>query len=215
MAQVSKLKIKKEKPSKVKPKKDSIIYRSHESIDIYYGYRIYQNSFYNQLNTLNDAKTNAPPQIIGVGISGHDHLVGPWALQPIITYYKIIPTKIYIEDTLNTKLSGFVFGFGLGKSLATKNKNLSISAYLGFNTGRTTLTKNEFISQKNQFFSPKITIQPKVIIKHVAISFIVEYEYDITNPAWKQTYFDKKTYLLNTFNQTTATALLSLGYRFF
>jgi hypothetical protein len=148
-AQVSKLKIKKEKPTKVIPKKDSVVFRSHESIDIYYGYRIYQNSFYNQLNTLNGAKTNEPPQIIGIGISGHNHLVGPWALQPIFAYYKIIPTKIYIEDTLNTKLSGFVFGFGLGKSLVTKNENLSISAYLGFNTGRTTLTKNEFISQKN------------------------------------------------------------------
>jgi hypothetical protein len=120
-----------------------------------------------------------------------------------------------IEDTLNTKFSGYAFGFGLGPSLSTLKRNLNLNLYFGFNSGRTTLSKNDVITQKNQFFSPKVTIQTKFIVKQIALSFIIEYEYDISNPIWRQTIFERKEpHLLKPFNQNCLTGIVSLGYRF-
>jgi hypothetical protein len=107
-------------------------------------------------------------------------------------------------------------GYGVGPSLSNPKKTINLNLYFGFNTGRSILAKNDFISQKNQFFSPKISLQPKFIIKRIAISLIVEAEYDISNPAWRQPKFERKgNYLLRPFNQTCITGLVSLGYKFY
>jgi hypothetical protein len=179
--------------------------------------RVYNKNYYNQLNTKDGFNQSNPPCFAGIGYSGYRFAIGRKASMLIqMNYYKIIPSRIFIEDSLNTKLSGFVYGFGIGKGLFTKNRKLSISAYLGFNAGRITLSKNDLITQKNQFFSPKITIQPKVIIKKFVISLIIEAEYDVSNPKWKQTTFEKKQpYLLLPFHQTCFTGILSIGWRLY
>lgn len=212
-SQAKKIKIKKEKE---KPKTTSSPYH-HGTLDLYYGTRVFDKSYYKQLNSISNANYKQPPDFVGIGYSGYRFNVGTggWINSFIIemNYYKILPTKIFIEDSLNTKLSGFAYGFGIGNGLYTSNRRLSITAYVGFNTGRTTLSKNEFISQKNQFFSPKVTLQPKVIIKRFVISLIAEAEYDISNPAWKQTLFEKKEpHLLLPFHQTCLTGIISIGY---
>ncbi len=214
-SQAKKIKIKKEK-EKEKVKATTIPYH-HGTLDLYYGIRIYDKSYYNQLNSISNVNHKQPPNFVGIGYSGYRFNIGRggWIRSFLVemNYYKILPTKIFIEDSLNTKFSGFAYGFGIGNGLRTSNQRLSISAYIGFNTGRTTLSKNEFITQKNQFFSPKITIQPKVIIKRFVISLIAEAEYDISNPAWKQTLFERKEpHLLLPFHQTCLTGIVSIGY---
>ncbi|MES2514878.1 MAG: hypothetical protein V4580_12070 [Bacteroidota bacterium] len=186
----------------------------HGTLDFYYGNRIFNENYYNQLNTIQNMNINQAPRIVGLGYSGYRYSIGrSFGLYSQMNYYKLIPEKIIIEDSLSTKLSGFVYGFGLGTGLYSADQKLSITAYLGFNTGRTTLSKNEFITQKNQFFSPKITLQPKIIIKNFVISLIAEAEYDISNPAWKQTVFEKKEpHLLIPFHQTCFTAIVSIGW---
>lgn len=214
-AQTTKIKIKKEEPKKDKPVVAE--YYHNGSIDLYYGYRVYHKSYYNQINSL-DKKIdpNLPLQFIGIGVSGYNHTVNMRSrIYDQINYYKIIPTRVMIEDSLNTKISGYVIGCGFGYGIGNAKKTLSLSGYIGFNTGRTTLSKNEYISQKNQFFSPKIMIQPKVIIKHIAISVIFEAEYDITNPGWNRPVFERKDpYLLKPFHQNCVTGLVSIGYKF-
>lgn len=214
-SQVTKLKVKKEKekPKKVKP--DKPVFYNHASYDIYYGNRIYNKSYYNQINSIDKVDLKIPPAIVGFGISGYNHWFGT-KLMIQMNYYKIIPSQILIEDSLTTKFSGFVAGMCVGPSLATSRRKLSVTAYIGFNAGRTLLTQNEYISQKNPFFSPKITIQPKIIIKRIAISCILEAEYDVTNPKWYGTFINLKApRLLIPFNQTCMTALVSLGYKFY
>ncbi len=214
-SQPTKIKVKKEKP-----KTDRPVVAEHyhnQSLDFYYGYRVYDKSYYNQINSI-DKKidTKLPLQIVGVGFSGHDYAVARSGnVTAQINYYKVIPTRIMIQDSLRTKISGYALGLGVGYGLANLKKTISIAGYIGFNTGRTTLSKNEYISQKNQFFSPKITIQPKFIIKHISISLIIEAEYDVTNPGWNRPIFERKDhYLLQPFHQNCFTGLISLGYKF-
>lgn len=213
-AQVGKIKVKKEKEKKENPVKP--VFYSILTFDLYYGCRAYDKDYYNQLNTPAKMDIKLPMSFAGVGISGWDHYTKNqmWVFQA--NYYKIIPTRVMIEDSLNTKLSGYVFGYGFGPSIATRRKRLSVAAYLGFNTGRTTLSKNDVITLKNQFFSPKVTLQPKLIIKRFVLSLMLEAEYDVSNPKWKQTVFERKDlYLLQPFHQSCYTAVVSIGYKYF
>ena len=154
--------------------------------------------------------------ILGAGFSGHGYtLERDGRITAQLNYYKVLPTRIMIEDSLKTKISGYAIGMGIGYGLANAKKTISIAGYLGFNTGRTTLSKNEYISQKNQFFSPKIMIQPKLIIKRISISVILEAEYDVTNPGWNRPIFERKDpYLLKPFHQNCFTGLVSIGYKY-
>jgi hypothetical protein len=214
-SQTTKIKIKKEKEEKVKPKIETENRPHGVTIDLYYGNRVFKKNYYDQFNSTKKLDLNSPPRVIGIGFSGYNTPVNRnlnFVSQG--NYYKILPVNIYISDSLKTKFSGYVLGLGLGFGISTLNRNLSMDIYVGFNTGRTTLSKNEFISQKNQFFSPKVSVQPKIIIKRIAISLMVEAEFDVTNPAWKQTIFEKKEpHLLQPFNQTCITGLVGLGYR--
>lgn len=185
-AQVNKIKVEKEKPPAPK-------FYHQITLDVYYGKRIYSNNYYNQLNTVEHTSLSTPPSVVGFGISGYDHLIPRSSrLRSLINYYKVIPATVNIQDSLSTTLSGFVCGLAVGPSFSNLKKTLNLNIYLGFNTGRTTLINNEYISQKNPFFSPKISIQPKVIIKRFAISLIAEAEYDVSNPAWKAKRWNKK-----------------------
>jgi hypothetical protein len=215
-AQVGKIKIKKEMEKKEKPVKPQFYH--HYSVDLYYGYRVYDKNYYQQLNSPDHLDLKLPVSFAGFGVSGYPlHFGMTNRILGQANYYKIIPNRIYIEDTLHTKFSGFVMGYGVGASLATRKRKLSLAAYIGFNAGRSTLSKNEFITLKNQFFSPKIAIQPKfIIVKRIAISIMLEAEYDVTNPAWRQTVFERKDlYLLQPFRQTCYTAVISVGYKFY
>lgn len=207
-AQVNKIKIEKEKPPTPK-------FYNQVTLDLYYGNRIYINNFYNQLNTVEHASLSTPPSVVGIGISGYDHFFRRSSRMRFLgNYYKVIPATVKIQDSLTTTLSGFVFGAALGPSFSNLKKTLNLNIYLGFNTGRTTLINNEYISRKNPFFSPKISIQPKVIIKRFAISLIAEAEYDVSNPAWKAKRRNKKAaHPLASFNQTCYTGIISIGYR--
>lgn len=207
-AQVNKIKIEKEKPPTPK-------FYHQVTLDLYYGTRIYSNNYYNQLNTVERTSLSTPPCVVGIGISGYDHLLPrSRRLRTLANYYKVIPATIKVQDSLSTTLSGFVCGLALGPSFSNLKKTLNLNIYLGFNTGRTTLINNDYISQKNPFFSPKISIQPKVIIRRFAISLIAEAEYDLSNPAWKAKRWNQKAvHPLSSFHQTCYTGLISIGYR--
>lgn len=207
-AQVSSIKIEKEK--KPAPKRYNQV-----TFDLYYGKRIYINNLYSQVNTVEHASLSTPPTVAGIGISGYDHYFGPSShIRGLFNYYKVIPATVRIQDSLTSSLSGFVFGGAIGPAFSNLKKNLNLNIYLGFNTGRTTLINNEYISQKNPFFSPKISIQPKVIIKRFAISLIAEAEYDVSNPAWKAKHRNRKAeHPLSSFQQTCYTGIVSIGYR--
>ncbi len=102
--QVNKIKIEKEKPPTPK-------FYHQVTLDLYYGTRIYSNNYYNQLNTVERTSLSTPPCVVGIGISGYDHLLPrSRRLRTLANYYKVIPATIRIQDSLSTTLSGFVCG---------------------------------------------------------------------------------------------------------
>jgi hypothetical protein len=185
------------------------------SLDLYYGYRSFTGSFYEQFNKVNKLNFSAPLQVVGVGVSGRFIVSRGGGFSGHFTYTKVIPQNIHLQDTLNCKVSGFTFSYGYGTSVLRIGELFDLNAYLGFNTGRIKCYGNELVRQKNPFFSPKIGLQPKLSIHNLAISFRCEYEYDVSGTNWRRTLVatDKKVNL-EKFRQTGITALLGIGYIF-
>ncbi len=183
------------------------------SADVFYGYRLYSQSFYDQLNTVNKIRFDKPLQTTGVGLSGYFSSTAKMGWHGHLIYNQVIPQIIYIQDTIKGKITGFTFGAAFGRALKTKNESFALLYCLGFNTGRLRMFDNQFLRQRNSFFSPKISIQPKIKIGKLALSFLIEYEYDISNPLWKKTLSasDNQTQISN-LRQSCITGQVGLGY---
>ena len=183
------------------------------SFDVYYGYRSYFQNFYNQLNTTNNTQFNKPLQTIGIGYSGELESTREHKFFSHFLYSQIIPQTIHIKDTIKCKITGFVFSAAYGRALTTKSGVFNTFFYIGFNTGRLRMYDNELVRQKNPFFSPKLGLQPKVRLGHIIISFIVEYEYDISKSNWRRTLFSNNDKVsLNNLKQTGLTGLVAIGF---
>lgn len=186
------------------------------SYDVSFGNKIYNNSFYSQLNTFTKADISIPTQFIGIGISG-----AFWAgsksksfkYDGHIYFNQIVPQKIRLNDTLAPLITGNCLSMGFGKDLLSKTNTVDIIISGGFNMGRIRLYGKEITNQKNFYFSPKISIQPKVKIKSISFSIRGDYEYDISNPNWKKLYFSKENpIILNKFNQSGLSLFFCVGY---
>lgn len=143
-------------------------------------------------------------------ISGGASLNGPYHyyLQNISI---IIPKDITINDSLETKLTGYNFKSMLGLiDIFNKNYNIDLVIFIGGEFGRIRLYDNPLLRKKNGYFAPKIELQPKVKFKRLVIGGSFGYGYDISNPNWKNTWFSKdKSYTLDKLRQS------GLSYQFF
>jgi hypothetical protein len=182
-------------------------------VDVFYGYRTYSQTFYDQLNTVSNFSTNKPLQIIGLGGGGAVAINRDWNGYGHSIYNHILPQTIFIQDTLKGKITGFSFGFALGGAFETKKQNAALGYYAGFNTGRLKIIDNNYAEQKNPFFSPKVGIHPKIKIWKFALSLILEYEYDLSKTSWRQTSKanDNQT-KINSLRQSGLIGQIGLGY---
>ena len=186
------------------------------SFDVLYGYRTGFQNFYNQINTTNKLEFNAPLQTIGFGITG-EFSVGPGKnFFGHLCFHQIIPQTIQIQDSINCNITGFVVSSAYGWSLIQKTKNINLYFYLGSNLGHVRVYDNALTRQKNAFISPKVGIQPKVKLGPIALSMIIEVEYDISNPNWKRSVFfpSKEQTHLNKLRQSCITSQICIGYVF-
>lgn len=208
-AQVSTIKIAKEKPPEMKPAR-----RDFHSLDLSFGYLAYQDNFYQQLNTGEQLNFNLPPQLVGIGVSGYNLLIGPTYFILQMDAQKYLPQFITLHDTIQATYSGARFGLGAGKRLASADGNYSLSCYLGFYSGRSTLKGRDFVSVQKPFFCPKISIQPKLFIRNVALSLTITAQGDISSLKWFPAYRNGKHDVpVANMSQTGISALLGLGYR--
>jgi hypothetical protein len=190
--------------------------QSNGKVDLVYGNRAFNNAFYKQVNTLDNYSVNTPLQVAGFGYSGRipvdgryrsGYLYGHWY------YTQVIPQKIRINDTIKANINGYMVSIDIaGFGMFRKSKIFHMMGSLGFNSGRLRMHKNEWARQKNPFFSPCISLQPRILIGSVVLSFIASYEYDISSPAWRRTYFATKNKIdLEKFKETGATLFVCLG----
>jgi hypothetical protein len=189
------------------------------SLDFYYGYRSFSGNFYNQFNTTGKNDLRMPLKIVGVGVSGRFyHSIGAlWgrSFSGHFTYSHVVPETITVQDTLRAKVNGFVFSFGYGTSVVHINNLFDLDVYSGFNTGRLKFSGNELLRQKNPFFSPKLGLQSRFIVKRLAFTMRCEYEFDVSRSNWRRTLVASENKVnLQKFRQSGVTALLGIGYSF-
>ena len=179
------------------------------TIDLMYGYRIFNSNFYNQLNTNTHFDGKLPVQLIGVGISDNYKVGSHLDCYGHISYSQVIPQIIQLPG-INCKLTGFVLGLDYGLSIGSKAFKVLLGT--GFNTGRLKIYENNQVDEKNPFFSPKICIQPKLAIWKIVLSVRGEYEFDVSKSGWRKTFFSSNNQvILANLRQSCYTVLFSIG----
>jgi hypothetical protein len=131
----------------------------------------------------------------------------------VANYKQILPKKEFINDSLNTSLTGFRSSIFRGVSYINKKKNIQLAFLFGFEFGRLRLYGNSLLRKKNGYLAPKIEIQPKFKIKQLVVGGSFGYGYDISNPNWKDTWFSKdKSYSLSKLRQSGYSWQIFLGW---
>lgn len=142
-------------------------------------------------STFSDFKWSQPLQYLGAGITLLGDSIdtrGKYFIgnAQIVAY---LPQRISLSDSLTAKSGGFNFGLTfLGLDAFPRAKNFDLIFNLGFDAGRILLT-NPGMKQRNLYFAPKLSIQPKVKMGPVALSICAEYGYDLTKDKWRKTWF--------------------------
>lgn len=193
----------------------TVIYSQTATVDLYYGYNAYTNNYYNQLSTINNIDIKKPFSIISIGMT--EYLKKRSYQSPRFSFF--IPSKVTVSDTLKFKITGFSFdhnyAFDLIKNSSDKSKKklLYLMIGIGYTAGQVYLTKNDFYKQKNPFFAPKLTLQPRVRIGKIIFSLTFDYRYDVSKDIWKKTKFNpKEVATINGFKHSSITGLFSIGY---
>jgi hypothetical protein len=145
------------------------------------------------------------------GISRFSYLSG------YLRFSYVIPKKIFI-DSVEQNLRGFNFTMPFyGKNLV-KKKNLSLFYTFGVQVGRLKLVREENEQKqktKNMTFAPYVGLVAKVNISKVCISFIAQYDYDISSKMWKNQWFHKgQDVHFNGIRQSGLTFSTGVGYAF-
>lgn len=186
------------------------------SFDLIYGVKTYQFDLDKQFSTFDHFSFKLPVQLAGIGYSGALTVNREYTMYGQLSYCQVMPQPVRINDSLSGQVTGFIFsGYFWGKNLDLNRFNTFIS--LGFNTGRLRFYENELLRQKNPFFSPKISVQPRIAIgNHLVISVRADYEYDISKPGWRRTLLagGPKTHI-NGLRQSGLTLLFCLGWNIF
>ncbi|MDP2385402.1 MAG: hypothetical protein Q8M29_03450 [Bacteroidota bacterium] len=187
------------------------------SSDLIYTQKLYNNSFYDQLSRTNILTFNTPSRYIGIQQSGTNRFekgkekYGSFAL----SVSQMIPADITLNDTLKAKLTGCNFGIPLfGYDLFKNQKNIDLIIMTGVNTGRLRIYDNKLVRSKNGYFSPKGTLLLRITIKKIVLSFLGEYDRDISAGKWKKLkYGSENTINPNSFYQSAYSFSIGLGYR--
>lgn len=185
------------------------------SIDVLYGHCLLKNDFNQQFNSQQHVSFSSPIQTVGIGLSGayvrnHRHDVGLH-----YSYSQVVPQKIIIHDSIGGKINGFILSIDLfGRDLLPKSKIANCILSFGFNTGRFRISTNDYKQQKNPFFSPTLSLQPKLWIGSVVLSIRADYGFDLSKSGWRSVNFSNKTtpLQLNALKQTGAIFYFSIGW---
>lgn len=192
-------------------KKDTLKPRSQKAtntIALCYGYKMLDQNFYSNFNTLPNFSFGKPLQTIGVSMTEWWSVGARGARNNYLYYNQFIPQTIVVNNN-TCKITGFVFGFSMGADLLRKSKHFDLLLNGGFNTGRLRLYNNNLVKEKNPFFAPKISLQPRVCLNKLVISLTMEYDYDISKARWL---FTGGTANLNSLKQSGFTTFINIGY---
>ena len=144
--------------------------------------------FGKKYSTFSDFKVSSPLQYVGIGAS---YSAATWIINLTgnFQFCVYLPQRINLPDSSTAKSTGFNVGFTfLGIDLLKNTKNIDLQANFGFDAGQL-LISGAGINQRNKYFAPKLSLQPKIRIGRIALSVCAEYGYDITKDKWRKTLF--------------------------
>lgn len=201
-------------------------YRSKtiSSFELLFGSKAYNSSFYNSFNTLDHIRLFSPIYELGFGYSGR-MVAGPsysydegLPFDGHWSYHMIIPFQINVFDSINANLSGSTFSFSFGKDLFYLIDKFDLVVNGGIDMGRIMLSNSKHKFMKNPFFSPSISVQPKVKIKHFVLSLRVDCWNDISASRWKEAlmtrYSKRESFDIENYRQSGMRFLFGIGYSF-
>ncbi|MBI1836318.1 MAG: hypothetical protein HYR91_03535 [Flavobacteriia bacterium] len=159
------------------------------TFDFIFGKKYFQNNIFSpSLNTMNKYELLSPLNYLGFGLTGSYVKNKKSYYDGHLEYTQIIPQKIYTTDSNQMNISGFNLGYGfLGRDLFRKSRTIDLIFSLGFNTGRLKVNALENGKYKNPYFSPMISINPRINFNKISIFGRVTYEYDISKSNWRHT----------------------------
>ena len=152
---------------------------AHHSItafEVYYSSKVLNNQFYNSFNQIDHINFNQPLHEIGIGLSGRITTTGSsyddshHTFDGHLSFKTIVPIQLAINDTINSTLSSSTLSFHCGKDLFYSLANFDLIVSGGLDLGRITLKNVDFKTMKNPFFSPVISITPRVKINRFVMS---------------------------------------------
>lgn len=187
-------------------------------LELFYGKKWFQQSFYNQLGTLAKPDFVSPLHLAGVGSSGKFYVS---TRSYDFNYYGhfflayIIPQPVKIDSIEGGKISGCIVSASLfGWDLLKNQKNVHCIVSGGLNFGRLRIIRNDMLRQKNAQFAPMASLQPYFYIGKMKLGLNLQYDYDVSKTRWKRTWFAPKQYQhsIAPFRQTGASAFLCVGW---
>lgn len=185
------------------------------TFDLIYGQKVLRKGgFDEQLNSFQNPRLFKPLMYAGIGITGGFVTNSDYDFQGHLHYTQVIPQSIRINDTTYANLTGFNFaGTVAGFDVFKKTWAFDLFLSAGFNTGRLLLYGKNFSNQKNAYFSPKISMTPRLNIGRISFQMNVDYELDLTKKKWRKTLLasPSKEHLPNT-SMTGLSVFLMLGY---
>lgn len=181
------------------------------AIEVSAGYRMTQNDFYGQLNSLSNFSTSRPMFLVGITISDHFARNAGSAFRKV-TFNQIMPQSISVNDTINTKIRGFICGAGAGSNLFRKSKKFHLYLGLGVNVGRIKLYKKDYINKLIPIITPKLIMKPTFFFNRFYVDLNIEYDYDFINSKWKNIGDNQYNSIsINKINYTSLTTTFGIG----
>ena len=188
-----------------------------QSIDLVYGYKSLNSDFYGQFNTLSKSfNSSLPLQLAGISFTGTFDQSRGKPYDGHLTYCQVVPQQIIVQDSLKGNINGFVFGCtSWGFDIFPNSNRFDLQMSVGFNTGRLRITQNELLRQKNPFFSPEVSLHPRIELGKFVLSLRADFEYDISRKNWRRTYFASEDKVnLAGIKQSGLSLLAGIGYTF-
>lgn len=181
--------------------------------DVFVGKKYYQNSFYNQLNELNNPSLKAPLTFVGLGYNGAFVVNRDYSYCGHMALLYILPQKINVDSNQVGKISGYVFSVSVaGWDFLKKNKKLDVILSLGVNVGRLRILANEALKQKNSLLAPMVAFSPSWKVRRMVVTFNFQYDLDLSKTDWRSMKYSKTDKLpLNRFNQSGLSAFICVG----
>ena len=181
-------------------------------LDFFAGPKVFTRPFYDQLNTTKHFDLFHPVNLVGIGYNGAFTMSRGYGYYGHVALLFVLPQQLHIKGR-TADLSGFVVSCSLaGVDLLPQDDKTDLIFSMGFNTGRLRTYHNDSLRQKNPFFSPMVAFLPKIVFKRFEAGLNLQYEYDISSPNWRRTYFSKKEQVsIDRFKQTGYTVMFFIG----